>query len=120
MFGLFLDDVFKDFWGNCIGDIFLSNTCLKLELDPSRVDLVYYAGIKSRPSHFVFDVNKNLVIQNQIITPTQIAILDENDEPVLDINGLPTYYSEDVITYETASTITADFYSAKGILVKVC
>jgi hypothetical protein len=120
MFGLFLDDVLKDFWGNSIGDIFLSQTCAKLEMNLSSVDLVYYVGIKSPPAHYVFDSNKNLVIQNQIITPTQVATLDENGDPVLDENLDPTYHNEDVITYETASTINADMYCTKGVLVKVC
>jgi hypothetical protein len=120
MFGLFLDDVFKNFWGNSIGDIFLSQTCAKLEMNLSSVDLVYYAGLKAKPAHYAFDVNKNLVIQNQIITPTQFPSLDENDNPILDVNGDPTYYNEDVITYETASTINADMYCAKGLSVKVC
>jgi len=120
MFALFLDDVLRNFWVNSIGDIFLSNTCSKLELNPSSVDLVYYTGLKNVPAHYVFDVNKNLIIQNEIVTSTQVQTLDENGDPVLDENLNPIYHNEDVISYETASTITADFYSAKGILVKAC
>lgn len=120
MFGLFVNDILNNFWGNSIGDIFLSNTCSKLELNPSNVDLVYYTGLRNVPAHYIFDVNKNLIIQNEVVTPTQVATLDENGDQVLDENLEPIYHNEDVISYETASTITADFYSSKGIMVKVC
>lgn len=120
MFALFVSGVFRDFWQNEIGDVFLANTCLKLGLNQADVDLIHYAGISQAPSLYTFNVNKDLIIQNQIITPTSVPTLDENGDPVLDGNGDPTYHMEDVVTYETASTITAEVYFSDNTFSEIC
>jgi hypothetical protein len=120
MFGLFVDNVLRNFWGNSMGDLFLVNTCNKLEINISNVHLMYYAGLKSKPEFYSFDGNKALSILNQVSTPTQVAALDENGDPVLDENLDPIFHNEDVITYEVQSTIQPDPYFSGGIFVKPC
>ena len=101
MFGLFVANIFRDFWQNEIGDIFIEITIQKLSLNASEVSLLWYPGISSTPEHFEFDGNKNLVVLQRVVT------IDENTQ-------------EEIVTFEPEQTIQAVSYYANGTKILVC
>lgn len=119
MFGLFLDDVFMDFWSNKAGDIFIDLTCSSLGYDKNQVDLVFYPGMSSPPSHHELD-GKKLRIMNEVVTIDEEPVLDENGDPVFSDDGQPLMHNVSSISYHLQQTIDPVPYLTKGIFNQVC
>lgn len=111
MFGLFVNDILKDFWSNSIGDQFISATIRYLKVSESEVDLNWYF-INEAPSFYEFDQDKKLIIKKEIITTHEIVTKNELGEDVVSL--------EEVRTYEVDRVIEPIVYFAKGIMVKPC
>lgn len=113
MFALFAQDLFKDFWGNQIGDIFVSATCNSLNLAPSTVDVVYYHGLEDAPEHFTFSPDKTLIIQRKVVSTEMQTIIDAE-------TGESTERSVETVTYVTSRTIQPDPFFTKGVTIQPC
>lgn len=112
MFGLFLDNILKDFWANNEGDIFIEATAKALRLNKELVDLNFYPEIYESPKFYEFDANKNLILKNEIKTITEESNVNELGETIVSQN--------EVVTYEAYKTIEPIVYFAKGFMVKPC
>jgi hypothetical protein len=109
MFCFFNDDTLLDFWMNKIGEVFFDLTYESLGLDASKVDLVYYEGLSSKPEFYDFGQDKSIEIKERVVTQTQTGT--DND-------GNPIY--EEVTTHNTVQVIEPDFYVTKGSKLKTC
>jgi hypothetical protein len=112
MFGLFLNDTLKDFWGNNAGDIFLENTCNKLKLEMNSVDLVFYFGLEKAPEHYEFGSNKELTVLKKIVTQVEQESVNEQGETVVTV--------VDVESFELDKVYEPIMYFSKGLVVKPC
>ena len=112
MFGLFLDNVLKDFWENCEGDVFLEATAKGLRLNKELIDLNFYPEIYESPKFYEFDSNKNLILKNEIKTIVEESSVDELGETIIVQN--------EVVTYEVYKTIEPIVYFSKGLMIKPC
>ena len=118
MFIFFINGLFYSFWQNKKGDEFFDLTCLGLDLDASQVSLNYYAGVKSIPEFYEFDEEKNLVIQEKIITEVLLEpeiLTGPEGEQVLGEQVL-----EEQISYNTKETILAEVFAINGEKFKIC
>lgn len=112
MFGLFLDNILKDFWANDDGDIFLEATAKGLRLNKDLIDLNFYPEVYESPKFYEFDEYKNLIIKKEIITQNEVVTIDENG------NNIVTIVEEK--TYEVDKIIEPIVYFAKGLMIKPC
>jgi hypothetical protein len=109
MFAFFVNDEFKGFWSNKIGDIFVQATCSALRFSPSQTKVVFFHGLENVPEYFVFGNSNSLIIQEKVI------IVGTSIDPE----------TEQEITTETESfvdlnTIPADPFFVDGQSVKDC
>jgi hypothetical protein len=111
MFGLFLDDVLKDFWGNSIGDIFIEATCKALKLQKQAVDLLYYQGLDGVPEHFEFDSEKNLIVKQRHVKVIPAVLNEEGQE-------IEPQQEEEFFT--VLQTLSPEVYVARGDIIKPC
>ena len=116
MFGLFVNDVFKNFWENSTGDIFIEATIKGLRLNRDDVDLVFYPDLEIVPPYYTIDSNKILSIL--IRSVHREPVLNENGDPVLDENNSPSM--NEVETFSIVNSIDPVVYCSKGIVVLPC
>ena len=112
MFGLFLDNILKDFWENGEGDVFLEATAKGLRLNKDLIDLNFYPEIYDSPKFYEFDSSKNLILKNEVKTIVEESIVDEFGETIVTQN--------EVVTYEPYKTIEPIVYFSKGLMIKPC
>lgn len=90
MFCFFINDNFFSFWQNQIGQVFFDLTIKGLNLNSEQVSLNYYSNFNQVPEHFYFDEDKNLIIQEKVIS-TQDDI--EVEEMVIINSIAPVIYA---------------------------
>jgi hypothetical protein len=112
MFGLFLDNILKDFWANAEGDIFLEATAKGLRLNKDLIDLNFYPEIYETPKFYEFDENKNLIVKKEIVTINEVVTQNENGDDVTT--------QEEVKSYEVDKIIEPIVYFSKGLMIKLC
>ena len=99
MYALFVNNNFRNFWGNTPGDIFLERTMQVLNLSSSEVELHYYPALDSVPANYRF---------------TQTRILEVLNSYQKEVDGV-TVTEEDVV-----SAIEPITYFANGLYLKPC
>lgn len=112
MFGLFLNDVLKDFWANNPKDIFIEVTCEKLRINKDQVDLVWYEGLFEVPKHYEFDASKNLVIKKEVVRTVDVITHDEQGNEVVT--------QQEVTELELDRVVQGEVFFTKGLMVKPC
>lgn len=120
MFGLFYNGSFKDFWQNKPGDNFLELTCLALELDINKVELVYYPDLKAPPTKYeVSTSDKGIVPITEVKTKRMVKNEDgtDSEEVERDNEGLPLY---DVKVTKHTKIKPKEVYFSKGVKNKDC
>jgi hypothetical protein len=81
MFAFFIDQEFKGFWSNTIGDIFFDLTCKSMKWDKLKASLVYYPELQeneiqhANATELSCDVYN---LENQQTGEETVDILDEN------------------------------------------
>jgi hypothetical protein len=111
MFGLFVENILKDFWSNSLGDNFIDATINYLKVDRSLVDLNFYFII-GVPSFYEFDQDKKLVIKKEVISYEEQVSTDAEGNEVIN--------QVEVKSYEVDKVIDPIVYMAKGIMVNPC
>jgi len=110
MFGFFVNNEFKGFWSNQVGDIFFDNTCNKMEWDKSQTVMVRYNGMKESE------------IENALVSPSEAQIrtksFNEVDSGEVDGEGNPILIQEEVFT--VVKTIQADLFVNNGVMLINC
>jgi hypothetical protein len=109
MFAFFVNDEFKGFWSNKIGDIFVQATCSALGFAPSQTEVVFFHFLDEQPEHFTFDANKTLVIQRKVVSTSTVIDPETNEEVTTETES-----------FVTSRTISADPFFTNGTVVQDC
>lgn len=112
MFGFFVNDEFKGFWSNNVGDIFFQATCKSLNWVESQVTLVHYPGLKQSQLEFCEALKSDCKVYKKVQTEVTVTELDEDGNEVT-----RTEIQEEIVLDRV---INADTFVLNGLILIPC
>jgi hypothetical protein len=100
MFAILIDNILLGFWTNQPGDVFIANTIDKLELDATKVKLIYFNKLK-KPDFFRFNIDNSITIEEKIVTIDPDTLVE-------------------IISYADVKTIEGQVYYENGTALTAC
>jgi hypothetical protein len=105
MFGFFVNNEFKSFWSNKIGDIFSDLTCMKMNWPKEATTLVFYPSLKESD------------LQNAVASIDKVEVYSvSQNETGVDEEGNPIFEEVKTLT----KTINSDKFVVNGMMLIPC